>query len=99
MSLVQTGQCEVYARIEDFSNVSGDAVHYMEIQLSVVPQVNVIGHFIHDRTVREYFVNRRAGVFLPKGLQISVSIPTIGLDEVTFTVPDQDSHNIAELLE
>lgn len=97
--MVSTGVCEVYVQLDDFSNVSGESEHYMDFTLAPVPQVNILGQIMIDSTLnRVYLDSNGYGVIeLYRGLGIRLKIPTIGVD-VVFTVPDQTTYNLSELL-
>lgn len=92
-----SGECIVYCNILDIGSVSGDVQHFMRVSLYKTPMHTTAGKFFKNITVIKYFdSDNYANIIVRPGTHILVEVPTIGL-KINFTVPDQDSYNIARV--
>lgn len=94
----QSGYCEVYVYVDDFSAISGDADHYAEFTLASIPQKDVTNIALFDMRVIVHAEDNLISLEIKHGVFVRVSIPTVGLQK-SFVVPEEESLNLADLID
>ena len=95
--MASTGNCEVYCYISNFTNITGEASHYMEVHLQTVPQKDGHSKIFHDAEIVKPFVNGYASISMIIGSVVRIKIPTTGFEK-SFTVPDSATFNLSNLI-
>lgn len=97
-----SGFCEVYVYVADFSAIpttSGTTEHYAEFVMSSVPQADSSSNLLADvRVIVPADENNYISLEIKIGTAVRVKIPTASFEK-SFTVPNQDSYNLVELIE
>jgi len=96
--MASSGYCDCYIQIENFSTTTGESNSYIEFTLASAPQRDIDYKGLIDKSaIIPFNDSGYATIELKQGINVTVYVNLIGL-ETTFTVPAQDSFNIASLI-